>query len=76
MFYSASIKYSEKGMSYYCVGLVYADCPKNAMKKVFVLYQNFQITEVKLRELPDEFLERIKTSYGGTTIAEFEEYIE
>lgn len=77
MFYVVNIKHIEKdNMVHFTSGLVHADDRKEAMKKINVLFANWEIEELKIRELPDEFLERVKTATGGTVIAEFEEYTE
>jgi len=45
------------------------------MKKAMCLYSGYNICFIEVSDLPDEFMEKIKTAYGGTTLAEFEEFI-
>jgi len=77
MFYAVKIKYNQDDSKvHFLVGLVYADGLQAAMKKANVLYSSYAITSIELYSLPDEYMEKIKSAYGGATIADFGEYIE
>jgi len=76
MFYSIRMKYEEDDDKiHFSCGLVYAKDKQEAMKKAMCLYSGYNICFIEVSDLPDEFMEKIKTAYGGTILAEFEEFI-
>ena len=77
MWYAINIKYSQNDSKvHFAVGLVYAKNNQEAMQKGYKLFAGHEIEEVKLLPLSDDYMNRLKTAYGGGVIARFEEYVE